>query len=304
MRVLWVVQSIPADGFVTGDYVVVDKLARAVAALGVECAIVPARDAREAIERRTPDRVFVHGFLDQEPWEYLSTLGARVPTVFWWCTMRFRADWGEAVIRPTDFTAIVTNSEIALARITAWGRHRGMLLFHGAEERDLEATADPALAHPVVFLGIGQHKDAAQEEMLLGPARDLGLALYGFRWGDTPWAPWWKGQLPPGREASLYRSCRVALGMTEREQMRAGMINNRPFEVLAAGTPCIVRHYPAVEAFFGDRLLYTRSADDTRRLLRGVLDGTIHVPDARDWIRAHHTYRHRAAQLLGLFAEL
>lgn len=303
MRILWVVQSTPADGVITGDYVVVGKLARALERLGVESTIVPARDARDTIALRAPDRVVVHGFLEPNAWDYLSTLGDRLPTVFWWCTMHFRPDWGEAVVRPSRFTAIATNSETALSWLRAWG-HRGLLLHLAADDADAYAPYDESLAHPVVFLGIGRHKDDAQEELILGPACDLGLAVYGARWDDTRWAPWWKGQLAVGREAALYRSCRVVLGMTERTQADAGMINNRPFDALAAGAPCIMPRYAALEALFGDRVLYTTSADDTRRLIRGVLDGTIRPPDSRDWILAQHTFRHRAEALLGLLARL
>jgi hypothetical protein len=304
MRIVWVVQTVPADGVITGDYVVVGKLSRALAALGAESAIVPARDARAHIERNRPDRVVVHGFLQQDAWDWLSRLGDRLPTVFWWCTMHFSPTWGEDVIRPSRFTAIATNSELALSWLRAWGGHRTLLLQSATSEDDAHAPFDPALAHPVVFLGIGRHKHEAQEAMVLRPAADLGLAVYGARWDGTPWAPYWQGPLPIGREASLYRSCRVVLGMTERTQAAAGMINNRPFDALAAGAACVMPHYPALEALFGDRLLYTTSADDTRRLVAGVLDGTIRPPDARDWILANHTYRHRAEQLMGLLARL
>ncbi len=304
MRITWVVQSVPSDGVITGDYVVVGKLSRAMAAFGATSVIVPARDARSEIERTRPDRVVVHGFLQQDAWDWVSRLGDRIPTVFWWCTMHFSPTWGEDVVRPSRFTAIATNSELALSWLRAWGGHRTLLLHSAASADDVSAPFDAALAHPVVFLGIGRHKDAAQEDMILGPARDLGLAVYGARWDDTAWAPHWKGPLSVGREASLYRSCRVVLGMTERTQAGAGMINNRPFDVLAAGAACIMPHYPALEAFFGDRLLYTTSAGETGRLIRGVLDGSIRPPDARDWILAHHTYRHRAEQLMGLLARL
>jgi hypothetical protein len=40
-----------------------DKMVRAMAALGADGDIVPGRGARDAIERRTPDRVVVVGFL-------------------------------------------------------------------------------------------------------------------------------------------------------------------------------------------------------------------------------------------------
>jgi hypothetical protein len=304
MRILWIVQNVPADGLVTGDYLVADKMARALAALGVECAIVPARTARTSLAEYAPDRVMVIGFLEGTTWEYIGGLGDHVPTVFWWLTMHFTPTWGEDVVRPSRFVAIATNSETAFNHLVSWGRHRPLFLPLAADERDLKASALPSLAHPVVFLGIGQHKDRAQEEMLLGPAREFGLAIYGARWKDTPWAPWWRGPLPVGLEASLYRSSRVALGMTEHEQVRMGMINNRPFEVLAAGAPCILPHYPTLEAFFGDRLLYTRSAAETYALLRGVLAGEVCVPDSRDWISRYHTYRHRAQQLVEFLMDL
>lgn len=112
-------------------------------------------------------------------------------------------------------------------------------------------------------MGIGGHKDEAQEHPMLEPACDLGLAVYGARWDDTARAPHWKGPLPAGRDASLHRSCRVVLGMTERTQAAAGTINNRPFDALAAGAACVMPRYPALEAFFGDRLLHTTSAEES-----------------------------------------
>lgn len=302
MRLLWVVQHVPADGVVTGDWTVSAKMADALATRGVDTTIVAARDVATALDATSPDAVVVVGYLEPTAWHRVTTLAPRVPTLFWWLTMHFDPTFGERVVRPAGFTTVATNSTAALARLRAWGRHRATLLHLAAAATDVGPAPDAARPHPVVYLGIGAHKDRAQEAVLLGPALAHGLCLHGARWAETPWAPWWRGPIAPGGEAALYAGARAALVLTERTQAAAGMVNNRPFEVLAAGAAGIAWHFPELEALFGDRLLYTRSFAETDAHLVALRDGTRTVPDARAWISAHHTYDHRARELLALLA--
>jgi hypothetical protein len=302
MRLLWVVQHVPADGVVTGDWTVAAKMAAALDALGVETTIVAARDVAAVVESARPDAVVVVGYLDPPAWQYVTTLAPRVPTLFWWLTMHFDPAFGERAVRPARFTTIATNSPAALARVRAWGRHRAALLHLAAAAADVGPAPDAPRPHPVVYLGIGVHKDRAQEAALLGPALGHGLRIHGARWEETAWAPWWHGPLASGGEAALYGDARAALVLTERTQAAMGMINNRPFEVLAAGAVGIAWRFPELQALFGERLLYTRSFAETDAHLDALRAGTCGVPDARAWIAAHHTYARRAHELLALLA--
>lgn len=304
MRVLWVVQHVPDDGIVTGDFTVSAKMAVALAAHGVAAAIAPARAVEHALAAEGPDRVVVVGFLEPAAWAVVARLAPRIPTLFWWLTMHFDPDFGERTVRPARFTTVATNSTTALARLRAWGRHRAALLHLAAARDDLGPEPGAPRRHPVVYLGVGRHKDRAQQAAMLGPALAHGLVIRGTRWEDGPWAPWWRGPLAAGGEAALYADARAALVLTERTQAAMGMINNRPFEVLAAGTAGIAWHFPELEALFGDRLLYARSFADTAAHLEALRTGARAVPDARAWIAAHHTYAHRAASLVALLAEL
>lgn len=302
MRLLWVVQHVPDDGVVTGDWTVSAKMADALAAHAVATTIVPARAAADAVTTLRPDRVVVVGFLEPAAWAFVATLAPRVPTLFWWLTMHFDPAFGERIVRPARFTTVATNSTVALAHLEAWGRHRAALLHLAAGRGDVGPAPGTARAHAVVYLGIGAHKDRAQEAIVLGGALGHGLRIHGARWEETPWAPWWRGPIPAGGEAALYAAARAALVMTERTQAAMGMINNRPFEILAAGAAGIAWHFPELEALFGDRLLYTRSLAETDAHLSALDAGTQPVPDARDWIAAHHTYAQRAQTLLALLA--
>ena len=107
---------------------------------------------------------------------------------------------------------------------------------------------------------------------MLREAVPFGLVVYGKGWESDPeFAPYCKGVLPMEDLADVYRASGVVLGATMDAQRDAGMVNNRVFEVMATGTAFISDHFEALEAIFGDLVLYHKKRGDTAMHIQRAL---------------------------------
>lgn len=77
-------------------------------------------------------------------------------------------------------------------------------------------------------------------------------------------------------------------------QRESGMINNRVFEVMSVGAPLISEHFPALEALFGDSILYVRHPGDVARHVEHILLHYKGLHTDRGEIEAHARQRRRA----------
>ena len=105
---------------------------------------------------------------------------------------------------------------------------------------------------------------------------------------------------------TVYSSIGVLLN-DHWESMRAnGFVSNRIFDALACSTPVISDDLPEIAAIFGDAVQTYRTPDE----LRALVDAALADPDAarakaaegRSIVLAAHTFDHRAARLLEVFA--
>jgi hypothetical protein len=184
----------------------------------------------------------------------------------------------------------------------------------------LHLAADPAFfrpmppindyAHEVTYLGhyrqtIDRQPEFEQIQMLTA-ASLFDLGLYGFRWEEhSLLSAYHRGTLPLDQMSLLYSSSKIVLGTTENRQRKVGMINNRIFEALACGACVISDHSNALEAIFGDLLIYAHTPWEALQLIKTWLpmedERRARSFQARDFILNHHTYDHRIPDLLNFY---
>ncbi|KAF0698009.1 Aste57867_11340 [Aphanomyces stellatus] len=206
-------------------------------------------------------------------------------------------------IREFDVDAFFTNSHDALAALTPHAPHAEFMLLAAEASSALNPTSShhsPLPDSSVVFIGnavgINTKRDLA---VMLREAIPFGLVIYGFAWDLFPeFTPYWGGVLPPEDLPRVYAAATAVLGATMDAQRANGMINNRVFEVLAAGSILISDHYDALETLLGNRVLYYKQPGDVTRHLE-TLRSFPHSPASlQAFVTAHHTYDHRVAQIL------
>ena len=148
----------------------------------------------------------------------------------------------------------------------------------------------------------------AQMEHVLEPALPLGLEVFSRLAGrdqryqfPRAYAGALVGSLPYRRMLGAYTAYKVFLNVNSVTASPT-MCARRLFELSAAQTPVLSGPAASIEPFFGDTVRVTRSAEETTRELRALLQHE----DYRDrlGLRAHrrvldaHTYGHRVDTVL------
>ncbi|CAM9445669.1 unnamed protein product [Ectocarpus fasciculatus] len=150
---------------------------------------------------------------------------------------------------------------------------------------------------------------------MLREAATFGLDIYGNGWQDFPeFSEYWRGVLPQEDLASVYGSALAVVGVTTDAQRESGKINNRVYEALSVGAPLISDHFPALEATFGDAVLYARRPGDVARHIETLLHsqraegrGNIEASKRRQrraMIEGGHTWSHRVEDILSFVGSL
>jgi spore maturation protein CgeB len=150
----------------------------------------------------------------------------------------------------------------------------------------------------------------AQMEHVLEPALPLGLEVFSRLAGrdqryqfPRAYAGALVGSLPYRRMLGAYTAYKVFLNVNSVTASPT-MCARRLFELSAAQTPVLSGPAASIEPFFGDTVRVTRSAEETTRELRALLQHE----DYRDrlGLRAHrrvldaHTYGHRVDTVLSM----
>ncbi|CAM9136392.1 unnamed protein product [Ectocarpus sp. 8 AP-2014] len=168
----------------------------------------------------------------------------------------------------------------------------------------------------VVYVGsatLMEHKEMLP--WMLREAAPFGLDIYGNGWQDFPeFSEYWRGVLPQEDLAFVYGSALAVVGVTTDAQRRSGKINNRVYEALSVGAPLISDHFPALEATFGDALLYARRRGDVARHIESLLQSQQAVGrdnteaskrrQRRAMIEAGHTWSQRVEDILSFVGSL
>jgi glycosyltransferase involved in cell wall biosynthesis len=178
----------------------------------------------------------------------------------------------------------------------------------------LQAT-DPGRFRPVPPREVDRHPVTvvAKTRDVLRPIVADALSV-GIR--PSIYGSGWRGLVDPDlvradhvdneRLAAVYCGAGVVLN-DHWDTMRAwGFVSNRIFDVLACGVPVISDHVEELGDLFGEAVLTYRTPEELAELVRGVLAepeaARARAMAGRAVVLEHHTFDHRARELLELVA--
>lgn len=214
--------------------------------------------------------------------------------VYWWWSMNGQDDWLDRYLHQASIKPDV------IACLSSWCC------------RSAEAAGIKALYLPLAVgehfkpldlarKGIGYggskgHKDVEQVAIVIGPFTNDA---------DFEWA---SGFTTPQQINEFYNRKSIVLGMTEKYQEKAGMVNNRVFEVLASGTPFILHRHRALEEVLEQPYPYQCDTPERSRALANEIlaDYPKHLAvfdQYRRTVDAKHRYRHRLKTLINFLGE-
>lgn len=159
----------------------------------------------------------------------------------------------------------------------------------------------PAHAHPVTV--VAKTRDVLRPIVTDAIAAGLRPAIYGSGWhGLVDEALLVADHVANEDLPAVYASAGVVLN-DHWEMMRTwGFVSNRLFDVLACGTPVVSDHLPELDELFDGAVPTYRTADDLGPTVRALLDdpsaARARSDTGRRAVLAHHTFDHRAEQLL------
>ena len=176
-----------------------------------------------------------------------------------------------------------------------------------------EAVA-PAQATPQYDLGyLGTYSADRQptvESLLCGPARQWPQGRFAVFGPQYPADIDWPGNVrraehcPPDQHQAFYAAQRFTLNVTRADMVRAGWSPSvRLFEAAACGTPVISDWWEGLDTLFtpGKEIMIARDGRDVLTALCETGEAARREMGSRARARflAHHTGRHRAAELVG-----
>jgi spore maturation protein CgeB len=164
-----------------------------------------------------------------------------------------------------------------------------------------------------------EERSAELREFLIDPAEELGLStrLYGVRYPETVIAELdrrgiaWRGWIPNHQVPLAFARARFTVHVPRRQYVRLlpGVPTIRVFEALACGIPLLCSPWDDCEALFPPGCyLVADAATRMRLLMRAIMaDEGLRENLRRKGlaaIRARHTCRHRARELLDIVGSL
>ncbi|WP_336923653.1 glycosyltransferase family protein [Aquipuribacter sp. SD81] len=239
-----------------------------------------------------------------------------VPTVFW--NKEDPPNYERFVDTARLFDHVLTVDEDCVPRYREDLGHDRVSVMQFAAQLAVHNPANGGARHryDVAFAGTWfaeKHEDRRRQlEMLLGAAKAAraDLDIYSRMQGEDQryWFPprWQKhvrGSLPYRSMLSAYRAYKVFLNVNSVTGSRT-MCARRVFELTSCGTAVLSTPSAGIEATFGDLIATADDADSARDLLRLLLASPEYreraVHKAMRFVHRHHTYSHRAEQVLDL----
>ena len=209
---------------------------------------------------------------------------------------------------PSEYDALLTNSEGAAERLLELGARRVETVFW---------AADPEFFSPVpvdkevdvFFYGYGDKFRRDWVQAMIGepsrrlPGVDFALGGRDFR-GDVGEARE-LGDVPFNVFSRAISAARVNLCITRRSHASVYASSScRPFELASSGAAIVSNPYVGIERWFdpGSELLVVHDAGEAVAAYREVLADPAQAEEmgrrARERVLDEHTYRHRARQVL------
>lgn len=163
----------------------------------------------------------------------------------------------------------------------------------------------PAHAHPVTI--VAKTRDVLRPMVVDALEAGLRPAIYGSGWDGLVDPALVVADYVANEDLpAVYSSAGVVLN-DHWDTMRAwGFVSNRVFDVLACGTPIVSDHLDELAELFGDAVPTYRSSRELGALVARALEhpdeARARAAAGRAVVLAHHTFDHRAQELLALAA--
>ena len=221
------------------------------------------------------------------------------------------------------YDGVLAFGETVAAVYRGWGWGDRVFVWHeAADTRLFRPPAAESERGGLVWIGNwgDDERSAELESYLFRPSRELGLSLdvYGVRYPDGARATLdrfgarYHGWAPNAAAPSIFARHLATVHVPRRFYTEAlpGVPTIRVFEALACGIPLVSAPWQDSEGLFrvGMDFLMSRDPAEMERHLAALRDD----PDLRasvvrhglETIRARHTCRHRADELIGIAAAL
>ncbi|MEO6317450.1 MAG: glycosyltransferase [Acidimicrobiales bacterium] len=164
---------------------------------------------------------------------------------------------------------------------------------------------DPQQEHPVTV--VAKTRNVLRPVVADALAAGIRPAIYGSGWRDLVDPDLVVADHIDNEVlATVYSSAGVVLN-DHWDTMRAwGFVSNRIFDVLACGTPIISDHLDEIRDLFGDAVPTYRTSQELGELVACALEqpgrARARAARGRAAVLAHHTFDHRAQELIELVA--
>jgi hypothetical protein len=225
------------------------------------------------------------------PLEFMLPRGDH--NIYWWWSMNGKEDWLDRYLNRVNV------KPDAVACLSSWcltqAKGAGCKTIYLPLAAGSRFAALGLQRAGIGYGGSKGHKDTAQVATVVGP------------FTSDPEFEWASGFTRPEEINEFYNRKRIVLGMTEKYQEWAGMVNNRVFEVLASGTPFLIHTHRAIEEVLGPYPYQTASAERSRELADEILadyDRHLAVFDGyRKMVEEKHRYQHRLKTLIDFLGD-
>jgi spore maturation protein CgeB len=164
---------------------------------------------------------------------------------------------------------------------------------------------DPVAEHGRELVFVGNSRKVRRQILddLLPTEREL--AVFGSDWEGMLDPRHLAGEYVPNDAVrTLYSSAAIVLNDHWRDMREHGFVSNRVFDVLACGGTVLSDDLPELGDLFGDAVVSYRSKEDLNesidRLLTSRQEREERGRRGRELVLAHHTFSHRADELLEL----
>jgi len=214
---------------------------------------------------------------------------------------------------PGEYDGFLSNSKGSNEALRALGARRVETVYWAAD-LELYRPLDREPEHDVFFYGYGeQYREEWMERMLYGPSevmRDSRFSLGGLNFGRSRPEINYIGDIPFNGFNEFVCRSRINLVITRAAHRSVYASSSmRPFELGAMQTAMVSNPWPGIEEWFepGEEILIANSTEEAiviyEELLRDEPARREMAKRARRRVEAHHTWAHRARQILGILRE-
>jgi len=283
-----------------GDLYTARELASALSELGHEVTLLELHEDRwRDFVAEIDVLVSLHDRLD------LAAVPDRVETAAWirnWTDRWAGRPWFSA------YDAVFASSQPSLERIEDRTGRRGLLMPLATNpDRFKPGPVHPHLESQAMFPGNywGGERMVAEVLPRIAPAYDV--KVFGSGWDQVPaLAPLAAGALDYEELPAAYSSTGLVVDDSASHARPFGAVNSRVFDALACATPVASNDAAGVHAIFGNDFPVWNDASSLEDLIRETTEDASRLralaADYREVVLSHHTYAHRAGQLVEALA--